>query len=685
MQPILYRIAQLVWAVVAVGAISVFAVSLMLRYSILLIPCNPAEVCREPIQLSLEEAASLRGLGMTLPFYSSYIIILDTLQGLASFGIAAIIYWKKSRDPFAWFVSIALMTGTVPRIQAAVEAFPSLDWLYTAMTFIASSYLVFFYVFPNGRFAPHWTKYVTMLWVFFSIGRTFLKGSWIDPFTWPPLWNFGGWIVFHIIALAAQIIRYRVYATAEEKQQIKWFVYGLASMVMGIVLESILVNTPHLLESGTTDVVLKMILTGLATIGTIMVPVSIGVAIQRYRLWDIDHVINRTLVYASTSIGIIGIYVLIVVGFGVLFQSQGSFLVSLVATGIIAAVVNPMRNLLQRAIDRIMYGERDRPYVVLTRLGQRLESLFASQDVLHVVVETLAQTLKLPYVAVSIKADREEIVAVFGQRVEPVLRVPLIYQSEHVGQLLLSPRASDEVFPLHERKLLAEIARQVGIAVHNVQLTTDLQRARERLVTAREEERRRLRRDLHDSLGPELASLSMLTAAAQNLLTNRPEDVQDILAQMNQKLTSVIGDIRQIVYALRPPVLDELGLAYAIREQADTINRPDGQLRIVVDGPDQLPVLPAAVEVAAYRIVQEAITNVVRHAGARQCHIRFQVDEALHLEVKDDGVGWTEKRKGVGLNSMKERAEELRGTFQINNHQDGGTMVYVRLPLSRNE
>lgn len=649
------RMSIVIWMIVALFSVGVFTLSLAARYSL---------------------------------FHSSYQIFLDFIHAVASFGIAAIIYWKKQFNPFAWFASIALMaTGTVTTLNTVQVVYPSLDWLCTGIIFLSSGYLVFFYLFPNGRFVPRWSMYAAALWMIFSVGRTFLKGSFLDPFTWPPLYNYSGWIAFHLLALAAQVVRYRKYATSVERQQTKWFVYGLAFMVMGLILQSILENTKSLLEPEAADKAVKLAMGTISSLAAIMVPISIGVAMQRYRLWDIDYLINRTLLYIALSAGVIGIYMLVVGSFGVLLQTRsGNFLVSMLAAGLIAILVHPLRHGLQRIIDRMMYGERDLPFLVLSRLGQRLEVSLASQDVLPVVVETLALALKLPYVAVAIRDqdDSERIAASYGTHVEPVMYVPLVYRSGKVGVLQLSPRSPNEEFSTYEQNMLAELARQVGVAVHNVRITADLQLARERLVTAREEERRRLRRDLHDSMGPELASLSMLTDAAQNMLPDRPEDVKHLLKEISGQLQSTIGDIRQIVYALRPPVLDELGLAYAIREQIEQLSSCKSGLRFAVEGPDTLPPLPAAVEVAAYRIVQEAVTNVVRHSQAASCRIVYRIKEELYLEVSDDGRGFSSsQRRGVGLTSMKERAEELSGQFAIDERLGGGTIVTARLPIPR--
>jgi signal transduction histidine kinase len=228
---------------------------------------------------------------------------------------------------------------------------------------------------------------------------------------------------------------------------------------------------------------------------------------------------------------------------------------------------------------------------------------------------------------------------------------------------------------------LTDFARQAGIAAHAVQLTDALQRSREQLVVAREEERRRIRRDLHDGLGPALASLAMQADSAREWTRAEPERTEAALAEITAKAQDALQDIRRLVYDLRPPALDELGLVGALRQTA--ANSPNG-LHIEIDVPQSLPPLSAAVEVAAYRIVQETLNNVARHAHAQHCTVRLCVHDTLCLEIDDDGIGLpSTPRAGVGLVSMRERAAELGGTCVIEAIPGGGTRVRARLPLAK--
>jgi signal transduction histidine kinase len=378
----------------------------------------------------------------------------------------------------------------------------------------------------------------------------------------------------------------------------------------------------------------------------------------------------------------------VVVGYlGALFSTGGNVVISLVATGVVAVLFQPLRERLQRAVNRLMYGERDEPYVVLSRLGQRLEAALDPKAVLPTVVETVAQALKIPHAEISLSRDGGfETAAEHGTPYGEPLVLVLTYQNEVVGRLVLSPRAKGEPFTPADLRLLEDLARQAGVAAYAVRLTADLQRSRERLVLAREEERRRLRRDLHDELAPTLAALGLSAATVGELIPTSPKEAASANERLRVAIRATVGDVRRLVYDLRPPALDELGLVEALRERAARYGTGDEGFRAKVEAPDELPPLPAAVEVAAYRIMQEALMNVSRHARASACSVRLSCAgspcRALEVEVTDDGVGLpASPQGGVGLASMRERAAELGGTCEITTVSPSGTRVFARLPL----
>jgi signal transduction histidine kinase len=203
-------------------------------------------------------------------------------------------------------------------------------------------------------------------------------------------------------------------------------------------------------------------------------------------------------------------------------------------------------------------------------------------------------------------------------------------------------------------------------------------------VATREEERRRLRRDLHDGLGAQLAGLNVQAGTLRRLIPRDPAAADELVVELRDELRGAIADIRRLVYDLRPPALDDLGLVEALRRLAERYGSEDVQLRVLVEALENVPPLPAAVEVAVYRITQEALTNVVRHAQARTCVVRLTADEDVALEINDDGAGIPKDRgAGVGLSSMRERASELGGRCVVESAPKGGTRVLVRLPLPK--
>jgi signal transduction histidine kinase len=394
-------------------------------------------------------------------------------------------------------------------------------------------------------------------------------------------------------------------------------------------------------------------------------------------------------VYGILSAVIVGLYVLVVGGLGALIHANDSGWLAVLATGLVAILFVPLRERLQRAVNRLMYGERDDPLSLLERLGDELRAVVTPRVAMQAIADTLVQTLKLPYAAIElVHSDEGERVASAGLA-NSARRVtfPIEYQSGIIGALVVSPRAPNEPLTTAEQRLLKDIAQQAGMVAHVAQITAELKSSRERIVTAREEERRRLRRDLHDELGPTLAGQALKLDAVLEMLSDPSlaqhptvERVRGLLTDLQSKTQATVADIRRLVYELRPPALDELGLAGALSAQFNSFSANGLEIAIETT-PSRLPPLPAAHEAAAYRIALEAVTNVVRHAHARHCWVRLVLDKDLSLEIRDDGVGVSGTSVGIGLNSMRERAAELGGTCQIDSTL-GGTTIRARLPIS---
>jgi two-component system NarL family sensor kinase len=301
---------------------------------------------------------------------------------------------------------------------------------------------------------------------------------------------------------------------------------------------------------------------------------------------------------------------------------------------------------------------------------------------LRTIVETVRDSLKVQFVAVDLsQGDGRRRAAAVGRTQPPgVVEVPLHFQGDAIGFLVVGPRSGEELAPA-DRRLLGELARHAGAVVHATRLTLELQASRERLVAAQEEIRRRLRRDLHDELGPALAGAVFQVDIVRDALPAEATDVDVQLEQLRAQLQDAVSSIRNLAYTLRPPALDE-GLVPAIQQQVSTMNTHGSGPVVSLSAPRSLPPLTPAVETAAYRIVMEAVGNAARHSGAQHCGIRLWLNGGLQLEVSDDGTagGGTPFQAGVGISSMRERADELGATLDIDQSATG-TRVHTVLPV----
>ena len=419
-------------------------------------------------------------------------------------------------------------------------------------------------------------------------------------------------------------------------------------------------------------------------------PFGLAIGILRYHLFDIDVVVNRTLVYGGVTLGILASYAIVAAALGSLVGSEQGIGVELLATGAAALVALPLRDALQRTVNRLMYGDRDEPWRAMHRLGDVLEWAAEPDRAFPAIVDTVADALRVPFVALAlVDVDgTERVVAERGEARGATVDQPLLHGTERVGRLVLGVRPGETGFRGDERRLLEDLGRQAGTAISAIRLRDDLALSRERLVVAREEERRRLRRDLHDGLGPSLAAIGLRAEASAATLGSDPEGARQLLDELGGDVRVALTDVRRLVDGLRPPALDELGLVEAVRQQAVRLEAGGtaGTPTISVEArPEPLPELTAAVEVAAYRIALEALTNAVRHASATTSRVLFDAtgEGTLQLEVVDDGQGLPSVPvPGVGLESMRERAEELGGTFVVEAGAVGGTRVVARLPLA---
>jgi signal transduction histidine kinase len=406
----------------------------------------------------------------------------------------------------------------------------------------------------------------------------------------------------------------------------------------------------------------------------------VAVAVLRHRLLDIKLVVSRVATYALLS----GLVLAAYAGLVVVLSGVTSALV-------VALLALPVRAWLQSAIDRLLYGERGNPLRVASRVGQSLSGGLSE------TLEEIRAALRLPYVGVLVD---DEVRAEGGAPDGATASLPL-----DGGVLVVGLRKGERRLSTADATILAMLSGPLSTALQATELLRELKVSRERLVLAEEEERRRLRRELHDGLGPLLTGVALNADMATNLAASKAEAARhaalsagdpvptsgDLLdRQLRERLDAVrsdsrsaIREVRRIVDNLGSPALDELGLGKALRiRAARTTRRADGcDLLVTVDIPEDLPRMPAAVELAAYRIATEALTNVVRHSSATSVRLRLVCEEELRFEVLDDGAVNGSWPAGVGISSMRERAAELGGRCDVGSGPDGGH-VRVFLPVA---
>jgi signal transduction histidine kinase len=644
---------------------------------------------------------------------SPMVLAINVLTALISFAavalclyLAFLLFHRRPDDRMALFLSFYLLafgfySGPL-NLLVAKEPFSLISkvWysIFTSLIMYPASCFLFL-LFPDGRFAPEWSRRLALAALVTAPVGMITNLIWLhsrsDALRAVVISSLLPAVVMSGV-LYAQFYRYRHIASRQQRQQIKWVVYGLGIMLILLLTTALPYFRSLTLPASTPYPLWLAIITAIYLLSFAVFPVSLTIAVMRYRLYDIDIIINRTLVYGALTACTMGIYILSVGYLGNLFQAQFRSIIAFLATGLVALLFQPIRERLQRSVNHLMYGDRSDPVSVLSMLGKQLGETISPHEALDGMVATIAQTLKIPYVAIEFgKGDEAQVVASFGEMAEETVPFPIGYQGQIIGDILVAPRSPGESFGGKDNLLLENIARQAGVAAQTAKLTTDLRRSRQKLVTAREEERRRLRRDLHDGIGPTMAGQTLKLDAAIDLILGDPECGQSpeleeaikILTEVKGQTQKTVKTIRQIVYALRPPSLDDLGLRAAIQAHIEQWSVSRHGLDISLEtSPQELPRFSAAVEVAVYRIVLEALTNVINHAQAQKCVVKISVpeDEAgvLTLEINDDGQGLPKVMSaGVGLTSMHERVEELGGSFSIESSQIKGTRLLAQIPL----
>jgi signal transduction histidine kinase len=666
--------------------IGLFILSLPTRYRELTQICTEAPC--PALWLTPNTLSALAEWGLSVAFYAAF----QTGIEVVAVGLCAIlclfIFYAHSHTWMGLLTAVVVLASPI-FILNSVWTFIQLNQQYALLIEIVQDLTVvalfgFMHLFPNGRFVPRWSYWNLLL---FAIWRwvTFVHlGNPLELYS-RTLYGIGFLLVgiLGCVMVGVMIYRYHRILTHEQKQQVKWVILAIIVNFLGAI-NWILFFEFFQPVGGRAQLLNNTLNYPFAVASQVAIPVAITIASLNHRLWDVNILLNRTLLYNALTVIVVAFYVAMVTGTNRLLHSENNLVPSLAATGVIAVFFHPMRSRLERGINRWLFGERDDPTTLLTRLTSHLDAGESGPSLLANLVETIAVSLKLPYVALRLRDGEGALGAAFeyGRKLGAVEILPLMHQNVAIGQLEVAPRSPGEALSAADQQLLAVIARLAATAARTLQLSDQVQEARMRIVTAREEERRRLRRDLHDGLGPALAAIAAQSEAARDLIVTRPQVSTSLLGEIITQAQDATTDIRRLVYALRPPALDDLGLVGAIQAQAQKLNQPGG-LQVTVQA-DQLPPLSAAVEVAIYRIVHEALTNVVRHAQAKHCTITISVvADHLQLSISDDGIGIaSEASAGVGLRSMRERAEELGGSVEFNSQTNVGVALCAQLPLN---
>jgi signal transduction histidine kinase len=469
-----------------------------------------------------------------------------------------------------------------------------------------------------------------------------------------------------VAALVVVVARHRR-ADGEERTQLRWLLWAGTVCALTVVVAL-------LVPSGGVT-------TALLAVAVITTGVSVTIGIVRPGLGDVDALVAATLTYAGVAGVVVAFDLAVLAAANVLLgerlDERGVTILVLVLA---VAVYGPLRSWLGAGVRRLLFGRRGDRYDVVSAFAARLEETRTVDEQRPALASAVATTFKVPSVRVEVLApDGGTLSATHGEVAGDCQEIDIAYRGERIGRLALPVLGLRSMLSRRDQGLLVDLVRQAAIAIRASLLADELQESRERLVLGREDDRRRIRRDLHDGLGPALGGVAMRLDAAGNAVASDPGRARELVRLARTEVRDALDDVRRLVHDLRPPALDDLGLRAALEQQAERM-RSHVDVRVSADG---LAVLPAAVEVAAYRIVSEALTNVAKHAEAGRCEVGLVGEgAALVVEVRDDGIGIGEDvSAGVGLLSLRERAEELGGRCEVSCPEDGGTLVRAWLPL----
>ena len=449
--------------------------------------------------------------------------------------------------------------------------------------------------------------------------------------------------------------------TGHERTALQWLAVTLG--ICGLVVGLLMFATESFGGSGMG--VVQVLLA--APIGPAMV-----VGVLRPDVLDVRGVVVWGVVTLVAVIVFMSLLAGVVAGVEAMGADPSPGTVGLVGA-VLAIGFHPTVVLLRGVEDRLLFGDRPDPLRAATQVADHI----GDDPVL--ALQAVREALVLPYASLRVEG---RTLATSGEEVAHTRALPLRLGGDRVGEIVVGLRAGDLTLAAADADVLRIVAPLLAQTLRAQALARDLQASRNATIVAIEEERRRLRRDLHDGLGPTLSGVAFSADAARNQLRTDPDESDALLQRLRADTAAAIAEVRRLVEGLRPPALDELGLLGAVRQHAATLLADGGApLAVTISAPESLPELPAAAEVTAYRVIVEALTNVARHASATRAEVELAVpDGRLRLAVRDDGRGSGGWRPGVGMTSMRERVEQVGGTLVAAPGRDGG-VVEAEIPL----
>ncbi len=564
-----------------------------------------------------------------------------------------------------------------------------------------------FLLFPHGRLlSRRWRVVADALvasWLLVVPAVAFLPGP-VDTFrevtnpfgaSWAePLGLLALPIALLALALAAGSLapRYRR-AGAEERAQVRWV--AAAGLLLGVAFVTNVLMTVPLGEAPPVDPTVVDLSEAVLILAVTSVPVAVGIAILRYRLYDIDVVINKTVVFGVLAVFITAVYVAVVVGVGALVGSSGNALLSAIAAALVALAFQPVRRWAQRLANRLVYGQRATPYEVLSEFSGRVAGSYDTEDVLPRMATVLGEGTGARRAQVWLRlgtdlrpaavwpegaarsAPRAAASAELPDLPDVSHAVPVLDRGELLGALSVTKGASDPITPT-EQKLARDLSLQAGLVLRNVRLVEELRASRERLVAAQDDERRKIERDLHDGAQQQLVALAVKARLAEAMVGEDDERERALLQELARETQETLESLRDLARGIYPPLLAEQGLVAALEAQSGKAAVP---VVVRANGPGRYS---REIEATVYFCVLEALQNAAKYADASEVEVVLEtLDGVLRFEVTDDGRGFDPDLtpRGTGLQNMIDRLEAVGGGLEIRAEPAAGTSIAGRIPV----